>query len=268
MTPKLKSTFKKILFRIFPRTATRIFSARSRAFSQKLAEKWGCIELNHKIIQHCGNKVLRGSFSGVILSPETFREHLSPFLLGTYEQELCEAWSSIFKMNFNQILDVGAKFGFYAVGLAKRFPGVPVIAFDTDPWAQKATREMSAANNVDIEVRSFCDPKWMHDHLLENSFVFSDCEGYEATLFGSEIPNSVSATILVELHEQFSPGVTNLIRAKYSLTHDISIIPTGSELEDRWPELEFLTDAEWKMAVTEYRTAPQTWMFLRPKLRA
>jgi hypothetical protein len=264
MDLNIKNIVKKSLLRLFPRVATQFFSARSRAFSQRLAREWGCVALNHKIIQQCGNKVLHGPFSGMILTGETWREHLSPFLLGTYERELSNTWNSIFKYKFTQILDIGAKFGFYAVGLAQHFPQIPVIAFDTDPWARKATREMSAANGVHVQVMGFCDPSWMRSHLQRNALIFSDCEGYEAHLFGSSIPNTSSATMLIELHEQFSPGVTQAIQEKYSASHKISIIPSEIGRVEMLPELAFLGKDEQKMAVTEHRTVTQAWMLLEP----
>jgi hypothetical protein len=265
MDSNIKNIVKKSLLRLFPRVATQFFSARSRAFSQRLAREWGCVALNHKIIQELGNRVLHGPFSGMILTRETWREHLSPFLLGTYESELSNTWNSLFKLNFTQVLDIGAKFGFYAVGLAQHFPQVPVIAFDTDPWARKATREMSAANGVHVQVRGFCDPRWMRNHLQRNALIFSDCEGYEAHLFGSPIPNASSATMLIELHEQFSPGVTQSIREKYSASHRISIIPSEPGRVQILPELAFLDEKEQKMAVTEHRTDWQAWMLLEPR---
>jgi hypothetical protein len=266
MNIKMKTTIKSVLFKMFPRAATQVFSARARAYSQALAKSWGCIQLNSKIIQQFGNKVLHGPFSGMVLSPQTSREHLAPFLLGTYESELHEIWDSIFKMKFRQILDVGAKFGFYAIGLAQHFPGIPVLAFDTDPWARKATKEMRSANDVKIKVLGFCSPEWMRTNLQKNAFVFSDCEGYEATLFGSiEIPNLSSAIMLIEIHEQFSPGITRLIHEKYSKSHEIFTIPTRSQSVDLPPELATLNEDECKMAITEYRGTQQSWVFLKPK---
>jgi hypothetical protein len=262
----MKLAIKATMFRLFPRVATQIFSARARACSHKLFDEWGCTKLNDKLIKRFGNKVLHGPFAGIAFSPEARREHLAPFLLGTYESELQAAWNSIFQMKFNLLIDVGANFGFYAVGLAKRFPASRVVAFDTDPWARKATHEMAAANDVTVEVREFCNPEWLLNHLQKDSFILSDCEGYEATLFGSiEIPHLSSATLLVETHEQFKPGVTEMIREKFSRSHHIVVIPPRSHGAETLSELEFLDEKERAMATTEYRTAEQCWLFLTPK---
>jgi hypothetical protein len=268
MSSSIRAFVKGALFKWFPGAATQLFSARARAYSQALVKSWGCLELNRKIIQRFGNHVLHGPFSGMELSRETRREHLAPYLLGIYECELHPVWDSVFQMQFDQILDVGAKFGFYAVGLARRFPETPVLAFDTDPWARKATREMSSANGVDVKVLGICCPEWMRRNLQKNTFILSDCEGYEATLFGSvEIPNFSSATMLIEMHEQFSPGVTRRIVSKYAGSHEIMTIPAGSTDAKLPPEMNCLTEAERQMAVNEYRTACQSWILLKPKAR-
>jgi hypothetical protein len=264
----MKAIIRRLFYQIFPRTAARVFAIRARAYSQELARSWGCLQFNEKIFRQYGNKVLAGPFSGLKLSPEAGREHLAPYFFGTYEHELHKVWESVFQMRFDQLLDVGAKFGFYAVGLAKHFPRVPVVAFDTDPWARKATREMSLANDVSVQVLGYCSPNWLRDNLLKNAFIISDCEGYEAKLFGSEeISNLASATMLIEIHEQFSPGVTRQIHGKFSTTHTIQTISAQSEGFTLPPELASLTEAERTMAVSEYRTGHQSWVFLLPKAK-
>lgn len=263
----MKSVIKAAMFKLFPRVATQIFSARARAYSHRLVRELGCAALNEKLLRRFGDRVLYGPFAGMVLSPETRREHLAPFLLGIYESELDQVWRSIFQMEFSLVIDVGAKFGFYAVGLAKQFPGRKIIAFDTDPWARRATKEMSAANGVQVEVRSFCSPQWLRNHLPKGAFIFSDCEGYEATLFGSnEVPNLQSATMLIEIHEELSPGVTDLLREKFARSHEVTVIPAQPKQTKTLPELASLNEAEQVMAISEYRPINQCWMFLSRKV--
>lgn len=239
---------------------------RSRLFSQALVEKWGCVALNRKLIERFGPRVLHGPFKGITLTPETQKEHISPYLLGLYESELNSTWQTVFQMKFSQILDVGAKFGFYAVALARQFPTVPVLAFDTDPWAQKVTHEMIAANGVKAQVLDYCSPDWLRKNLAQGAFILSDCEGYEATLFGdTTIAALSSATMLIEIHEEASPGVTRMLQEKYNPSHEISLIPERSNESNPLSELDSLTSDERKMAVCEYRSAGQCWMFLKPR---
>lgn len=267
MNDTLKADFKKFLYRWFPRLTTEVFSARARALSQRLTASWGCSALNDKLIERYGSKVLHGAFEGMILTPMTRKEHLAPYLLGIYECELESAWDTIFSLKLNQIVDIGSKIGYYAAGLARRFPEAEVIAFDTDRWARAATREMLRANQIaNTKVLGFCGPEWFPRNLKENAFLLSDCEGYEAVLFGKCDPRTfATATMLIEIHEQFSPGVSEAIRSNFTGTHDIEVI--GAATSSKLPfELKDFTADEQAMATSEYRTAQQSWFLLTPKV--
>jgi hypothetical protein len=244
---------------------TGYFSARSRAYSHRLVEAWGCAALNQKIIARSGNRVQQGPFRNLILSPMAQKEHLAPYLLGIYEKELHQVWDTIFQGHYSHILDVGSKFGFYAVGLSRLFPETEVVAFDPDPWARAATQEMARVNQTPkVSVQGFCDPPWLRQHLKENAFILSDCEGYESILFGTEeIPALKTAVLLLEIHDQLSPGASDLIRRTFASTHDRTEIPSAPITAP--VKLEGFTDAERALAGSEFRTAPQCWYFLTPK---
>lgn len=128
-------------------TASRL-AARSRAHSHRVVTDHGLDRLGRTLIDRLGRQVLSGPFEGLTLSPMCEQEHLGPFLLGVYESELDSAWDQILRGTYRQVLDVGAKFGYYAVGLARCYPATEVVAFDIDPWAQDALREMVSANDV------------------------------------------------------------------------------------------------------------------------
>jgi hypothetical protein len=250
-----------------PETATAILSARARAHSHRLYREWGLLDLNRKLIEHFGPTVQAGPFQGMILSSMTYHEHLGPFLLGTYEAEL-HAWLEMIAGGwFSQILDVGAKFGYYAVGLSRRMPGVPVIAFDTDRWARAATKEMILANRtLDVTPAGFCSPKWLDRNLLSNSFILTDCEGYEGGLFSRVSTRALdSAVLLIEIHDSVIPGVGATVRERFKRTHTIASVRSGEPRQSD-SELGFLTPNEAKQAVREYRE-PQEWLLLTPSDR-
>jgi hypothetical protein len=268
MWKKVKSQTKKILLRCFPAGASSYFAARERGYAQRMLKEWGCTDFNRRLIARCGDRVLHGPFQGMVLTEEAAREHVAPILLGVYESELLTTWETILEMQFEQLIDVGAKFGYYAVGLARRFPSVPVIAFDIDPWARKATRQMAEANQVAVTTEKACTPGWLDRHLRDRAFILSDCEGYEGTLFGEARAAALSsATMLIEVHEHCSPGVGDVLRRTFADSHDLVVIPTVSPNPIAPPELEGLNAREREMAVAEFRPAEQSWMFLVPKGR-
>ena len=267
MLRRAKQLIKRVLHAVAPQTTTAVLSARARAGSHRLYEEWGLPRLNRKLIERFGSAVQTGPFRGMVLSPMTHREHIGPFLLGTYESELHPWLEAVVARGCSQILDVGAKFGYYAVGLSRRVPGTPVLAFDTDWWARAATREMVAANNTpDVRPEGYCSPRWLDRGLRPDSFILSDCEGYEGELFVRATTLALeSATLLVEIHDNIVPGVGAAVRERFARTHRADTVATG-ERAPRVPDLNFLTPDEAATAVREYRD-PQEWVLLTPRGR-
>ena len=143
---------------VAPRTAIAVMAARSRAHSHVLIREWGLRALNERLVAELGRRVVSGPFRGLVLTDATLAEHIGPLLLGTYESELHPTWERVFEQRFDQVLDVGAKFGYYAAGLAIRYPDAESVTFDVDWWARRATREVARANGVEqrVRVEGFC----------------------------------------------------------------------------------------------------------------
>jgi hypothetical protein len=263
----MKQWLKRLAFALAPRTATAIMSIRSRAYSHQLVREWGLLNLNRKLIDRLGPRVQSGPFEGMLLSPMSHKEHLGPYLLGTYEMDLHPWWKTILDSRFTQVLDIGAKFGYYAVGLARRMPTTPVIAFDTDWWARKATREMAAVNSTPgVVVEGYCSSNWLNRHLLPGSFLLSDCEGFEGELFQrATTPTLDSTTLLIEIHDNLVPGVGEAVRGRFAGTHVVASVKTGKRVVPT-SDLDFLTPEEVSSATREVR-GPQEWLLFTPKVR-
>jgi precorrin-6B methylase 2 len=260
----LKSVAKRALFGVAPKLAVAIISARARAHSHRLVKKWGLFAINQKLIREVGSTVLAGPFRGLRLPASTYDEHIGPYLLGTYEMELHPWWNEILTRQFEMIVDVGAKFGYYAVGLAQKFPSVPTVAFDTDRWARRVTAQTAAANEVaNVTILGYCTPEWLATQLKPKSFIISDCEGFEGELFGAG-DNGVleTATMLIELHDQIVPGVTAKIEQRFSRTHTFRRVRSRTATPVT-ANIHVLTAEELRRAATEIRR-PQEWVYLEP----
>jgi hypothetical protein len=97
-----RSLLKRAFYFVAPRTSTAIFSASARAFSHRLVKARGLSPLNGKLLSEAGTRVLGGPFQGMILTPMTYDEHIGPFLLGSYEEELHPWWESILRFPYTQ----------------------------------------------------------------------------------------------------------------------------------------------------------------------
>ena len=253
---------------VAPRTAIAVMAARSRAHSHVLIREWGLRALNERLVAELGRRVVSGPFRGLVLTDATLAEHIGPFLLGTYESELHPTWERVFEQRFDQVLDVGAKFGYYAVGLAIRYPEAESVTFDVDWWARRATREVARANGVEqrVRVEGFCSPEWIARHARPRAFVISDCEGFEDHLSaGAAVPALRTATMIIEVHEPAVPGVTQRLLERFRATHEITTIEAHAASE---PPAELpptsLTREELTRASQELRGV-QSWLYLRPR---
>lgn len=256
------------LERVAPGAYLALASARARRHSQRVFAGFGCHALNEALLAHLGSRVVDGPFENLELSRLAMRDHIGPYLLGTYEHELHATWRAFERVRFSTIVDVGSRFGYYAVGLARRYPRTPVVAVDPDRWARRATRQMAAANEARL-VRTMrrVTPGRLAAMLPESALVVSDCEGYERALFcARDIPALRSATMVIEIHEARSPGVGAAIAERFAATHDLQRIASDPALPIAPVDLSFLDADQRRLAVNELRH-PQEWLVLRPHQR-
>lgn len=192
---------------------------------------------------------------------------MSPYLLGVYESELHPIWEALCLGAYRQVIDVGAKFGYCAAGLLMRLPNVPVVAFDTDPWAREAIGEIRLINGFQdsINIQGFCDVNWLRHHLLPDALVVSDCEGYEGALLDPvQVPELFFASIVVELHEHESPGIADLLRNRFCQSHQI-IEVMSDEMHRLAPvDLSFLSPQQAATAMSDLRPK-QSWLVMIPR---
>ncbi len=260
----VKTAVKRLAHAVAPRLAVAVQASRARRRSHRLLKEWGLWSLNQRLVAEMGSQVLDGPFAGMTLSALPRAEHIGPYLLGTYEAELHETWRRLLQRDYSEVVDVGANFGYYAIGLARRFPNTKIVAFDVDWWARKAVAEMSAANGTrNLSIESWCDPFWLARHLKPHSLIMSDCEGYEGALFCKQwVPAFASCTFVIELHEAFVPGVTERCRAMFADTHTAQIVDARREMPLAVRPASF-TDDEMRRVSTEPR-GPQQWLVLTP----
>jgi hypothetical protein len=260
----MKTIIKAALSRVAPGLYATVTAQRARRRSQILEREWGYTDLAHRVLEGNGTAVSSGPFEGLKFAPRTFDRHISPKLFGSYEAALNPLWQDILARPYAQILDVGCADGYFAVGIARRMPGATVHAFDTDPWARLTVRQMSEANETsNLAIHGACSPDWLARNLRPGAFILSDCEGYEDALFVPEsAPNLRSADLLIELHEEAAPGVTERLLSRFRTTHTSMIVKDGPRSPEDYPASAFLPDADRVRALHEVRSDGQEWLFL------
>lgn len=255
---------REVARRFFPELVTTLRSIRARRHSHRLVARQGFGEIDRRIADRTGLEVAGGPFAGLRLPVEALREHLGPYLLGTYESELHSWLEELRGRELRQVVDVGAKFGYYAIGLARWFPWAEVLAFDTDPWARRVLRRTALENRTgNVVVRSYLRADELAREVRAPSLVLSDCEGFEDELFRQIEPTSLrNSWLLIELHEALAPGVGERLRSRFSATHAIEVRARAPrEVEPAW--LDLLGAEGSRRAIDELR-GDQQWMFCRP----
>ena len=142
-----------------------------------------------------------------------------------------------------------------------------MIAFDTDPGRPAACREMASENRTsNVEVAGFCSLAWLDRNLRPLTLILCDCEGYEAELLNGSTSGALSsATIIVEMHDEISFGVTDKIRVDFCKSHKVATVFADMANVPLPPiDLSLLTADEIQTALREVR-GDQTWLLLTPE---
>lgn len=224
------------------------------------------------LIQHLGKEtnwtIPSGPLAGLKYLTQGSEGEMPPKLCGSYESELNPIISIILQKPYERIINIGCAEGFYAVGLARKMPGVEVIAFDLDPQAQLLCRKMADLNGVgdQLTIRGECTPEEMEKILKPNTLVLCDCEGAETDLLDpATAPSLLQCDVLVELHDFINPELSTLITGRFKETHDIELIANQGRNPNAIPFVQPLEPIEKFIAVWEGRPGATPWAYMTRK---
>lgn len=237
----------------------------------RLFAKWRSQLLQNTLIQKHGTTVHQGLLSGLkFLDHSSEGCHVAK-LLGTYEQPLQGPLEQLLnKGKYRKLLNIGCAEGYYAVGLARKMPQVISFAYDTDPHAREACKNLAIRNGV--EDRVIIDKLFTHAEFSkfsdQETLVFCDIEGAEVELLDPAIaPDLSKMDIIVESHECLVPGVTELLIKRFSTSHEIRRIDdSGMRLLEAMPTWFYkLAHLDQLLCVWEWRSGPTPWLVMTQK---
>jgi hypothetical protein len=222
------------------------------------------------VYNECNGIVKYGPFTGMKILPKYCWSDgdTGGKLLGIYETELYEEVEQVIKKQPDLIINYGCAEGFYGIGLAKRLPNSRVILFDINETALNISKENAEANGITkIEYSTECNHSYLESVLSSsiNPFILMDCEGAEDVILDlDKIPSLRKATIIVELHEFFRPGLTERLIEKFNDSHELDAIPQGTRDLHIEPLLG-ISDLDKLIIYNENRPCTMTWAVMTPR---
>lgn len=229
-------------------------------------------EIETVFVSQHGRVVQSGLFAGMVL-PERVcwgDGDMLPKLLGCYELELHQTLSTILAAHPGLVVNVGAAEGYYAVGLARLLPEVPVFAFDAAELSVDICRDAALLNGVaeQVSVAGPCDPGQLQ-HLLAGAprpLLVCDCEGCERELIDPAVAPALSATTMViECHDFLDAAITQTLINRLDASHELVAIREIGRDPNALAFLQPLSSLDRWLAVCEFRPRIMHWLIATPR---
>ena len=237
----------------------------------RLLAKWRSVLISNTIIASHETHVLQGPMQGLEYVADASEGCLAARLIGCYEQPLLPFVEKAIHTDYVNVVNIGCSDGYYAVGMARRMTKSKVWAYDINPAAQDACRELAKKNDVSdrIEIGALFSPENFAQFANEKTLVMCDIEGAEQELLDPQLaPDLVGMDIIVESHECIIKGLTQTLVDRFSLTHEITLIQdTGQRQFSVLPKgYESWANLDQLLATWEWRSGPTPWMVMTSKV--
>ena len=234
---QLGNYISKIYLLVIPlkllRKPLQVFLNFSNFIISKREEKKQIDTLLKKL--NLSNRVESGIFKGMIYSSnKAFGSAFIPKIIGTYEIELKPFFEDIFHLDFDLIIDIGCAEGYYANGLALKFPNTKVYAFDSNKTARNLCLHNKTINSLsNVEINSFCDFNFLYENCKNRkSLIVCDIEGSEYDLFNvnKEFDCFKFSYLIIEVHDGVNHKIVELLYKKFSKSHKIEEIYSTDDI--------------------------------------
>lgn len=215
-----------------------------------------------------GGQIVSGPFAGLRMVAETGGIPLAPALFGTYEMEIHPFLEQAITSGFDLVINIGAGQGYYSAGLLMRLPEARAVAFESDPERRRLIGEVSALNGLGdrTEVEGHCDAASLQSAIESGRRVLIICDiesGERDLLDPVEVPGLRDSDVIVELHDFLVPGTGELIRRRFSPTHEIESAFSRPRTADDAPASERWRADRVAPLLSERRPCKMEWLWLR-----
>jgi len=234
----------------------------------RLLAMWRSHLLANTYVARQGVAVMQGPFAGMNYLRQATEGALIPRLLGCYESELHPHIAAIADEGLDCVIDVGCAEGYYAVGLARRYPEIQVYAHDIEERARAACAELAARNAVSdrVIIGGEFRPQDFEAFAGRRVLVMVDAEGAELDVLQPALsPALAGMKLIVETHDVYRPGALATLVERFSPTHDIIRVDQQPKVFDAPPWLKELSHLDQVLAAWEWRIRPTPWLVMRPK---
>jgi hypothetical protein len=227
--------------------------------------------LREMLLEAYGPRVLGGPFAGMVFDGTVTEGCFVPRMLGCYEAELHPHLDALAARDPDVVINVGCAEGYYAVGLARRWPRVTVHAHDIDPAALDACRGLIDANGVADRV--ILGGRFTGEDFAaftgRRVLVVCDVEGFEEELLDPErYPALAGFDVVVELHPFARADMAEEIARRFRPTHAVTLVANRAPDTGALPAaFADLRDDDKALAVWETRGTPTPWAVMTANSR-
>ncbi len=171
-----------------------------------------------------------GPFRGMkFFTTRTRRSKLFAKLIGCYEEALHELIWHFLDNNYEKIIIIGSRDGYYTTGFARLIPNARIFGYELNTVALEFAR--ANANSNQVADRVFLHPERYDSHMLMNeeltgrSLLFFNSDSSELEIFTEDAVSVLAdADLLIQLNDFTDPGKKPKIMRLFKDTHEFQSI--------------------------------------------
>lgn len=172
-----------------------------------------------------------GPFRGMkFFTTRTRRSKLFAKLIGCYEEGLHELIWHLLDNNYEKIVIVGCRDGYYTTGLARLMPETNIIGYDVNEIALGFARSNAIANKVADRVSlhsvKYDSKLLMGEKFTGRTLLVLNSDSSEMDIFTEKTVSGLThADILIQLNDFTDPGRKPRIMRLFEESHEFKLIP-------------------------------------------